>query len=659
MATYPRTAKLVCIAALLAVTGFEALAQAQQPSQMEREAPAVPLIVRRISTRAAASIEGERPQDLVTVNADLLRDVRALISSTTIDGVPTSKLRIEFNAFDSGELGAGANEVGLVEHVSNPAPDTTVARGPLVDEPEGEFSMTIHQGLVVARVHTNDRSYVIRPASKEEGDESAYVVEEELDENEDGEDTPVPALAPGASPSAPKAEAGLQAMAAEDGSRIDVLIAYTPKTRDYWGSVAKIQLAARDAETNMNTALARSLPSLSPPVRIRVVAIEEVPNGVTSVIGSMKNSASLTNLRKLHKADLVLVFHHANLSYAGKAFIYCGDPDYGRKNAFGVVKYTSLWRYMTPVHELGHLLGAAHNPANTRGTCWQSDMRGHHFDARNSQGVTKHYGTMMSYPGIRIRYFSNPNVSYLGVPTGLATRNNAKAIRESRKIVANYFVNDDAPVETGEGPIINIIRPQDAASLPAQSKVLIEARIADADNVATAELFWERTSNFLKCPGSASDWSCQRNGDLYTWSLDVGRPGQRSYYLRATDAAGNRSTSPTRTISIVDQSTSGPLIRILRPANNAALLANSTISVSARVADGDGVTKVELFWERTMKYLPCPGTNNTDWKCSKTGDEYVWSLDVSTGTRTFHIRAADSAGNVTTTEARTIRLRSR
>lgn len=42
---------------------------------------------------------------------------------------------------------------------------------------------------------------------------------------------------------------------------------------------------------------------------------------------------------------------------------------------------------------------------------------------------------MMSYPcdnSYRANYFSNPDVSYLGEPTGTATENNARVIEEHK-----------------------------------------------------------------------------------------------------------------------------------------------------------------------------------------------------------------------------------
>src|SRR5262249_14223430 len=57
---------------------------------------------------------------------------------------------------------------------------------------------------------------------------------------------------------------------------------------------------------------------------------------------------------------------------------------------------------------------------------------GWRFDA---SGTT--YRTVMAYqPGWRIPYFSNPNVSYLGVPTGTSTANNALTLTNSKATIA-------------------------------------------------------------------------------------------------------------------------------------------------------------------------------------------------------------------------------
>jgi hypothetical protein len=103
--------------------------------------------------------------------------------------------------------------------------------------------------------------------------------------------------------------------------------------------------------------------------------------------------------------------------------------------------------------------------------------------------------------------------------------------------------------------------------------------------------------------------------------------------------------------------TAGPAVKFLRPPTDAAdLPANTRIEIVAEVTDPAGVSTVELIWDFTQKSLRCPGGNNVDWSCSKSGDNYTWKLDVGTGDRTYRIRATNSRGGVTVTPTRLIRL---
>jgi len=86
-------------------------------------------------------------------------------------------------------------------------------------------------------------------------------------------------------------------------------------------------------------------------------------------------------------------------------------------------------------HEIGHTLGCDHNLAASQ--CGiVSYAYGQWF--YGDSGTL--WGTMMSYTGSRVLFFSNPNVLWDGQPTGLAgTRDNARRIRETKATVAAFF----------------------------------------------------------------------------------------------------------------------------------------------------------------------------------------------------------------------------
>ena len=104
----------------------------------------------------------------------------------------------------------------------------------------------------------------------------------------------------------------------------------------------------------------------------------------------------------------------------------------------------------TFVHEAGHALGAHHDRYTTiEGWTGLTDGSLSSIDDREGYNYGyclpgNEYATVMSYSHNcprnadgdwidRIMYYSNPDVSYKGVPTGNSQNNNARAIQEKRE----------------------------------------------------------------------------------------------------------------------------------------------------------------------------------------------------------------------------------
>jgi hypothetical protein len=70
-------------------------------------------------------------------------------------------------------------------------------------------------------------------------------------------------------------------------------------------------------------------------------------------------------------------------------------------------------------HEVGHNEGLHHDPANATGTPAYPYAYGY-------QDPGGAFRTVLSYGGAqRVPFFSSPNVSYNGLPTGTSNQNNA------------------------------------------------------------------------------------------------------------------------------------------------------------------------------------------------------------------------------------------
>jgi hypothetical protein len=238
----------------------------------------------------------------------------------------------------------------------------------------------------------------------------------------------------------------------DNGSVIDVLVAYTAQARDESGGQAAIEALINQRFSDMNTAnLASAAPFEWRLVGTMVVDYPESGNiGVD--LGALRTPGDglldeVHAARDLYQADLVaLLIAQGNNNACGMAFLMTELSADFAGYGFGVTALDypgdAFCGTLTLSHELGHNLGNAHDRAHYTGDVLFPYSYGY-------QSPHETFRDIMSYdcPGgcPRVNLWANPDVWYLGEPTGVdyeADPDHAadlvRSMNEARLTVANF-----------------------------------------------------------------------------------------------------------------------------------------------------------------------------------------------------------------------------
>lgn len=220
---------------------------------------------------------------------------------------------------------------------------------------------------------------------------------------------------------------------------VDILVVYTPAVAAANGGAAGVAALSQAAVATANLSYSHSGIGLT----LRLVNAAQVNyTGAGNLTTDLTRLQSTTDgfltevhtLRDQYKADVVCLLVSNGGSYAGLGYLWtpgagAGFASYG----FSVVVDAYADSNLTLAHEVGHNMGCGHAAGDGGGGAYAYSY-GHKFTASGTA-----YRTVMAYaPGARITYFSNPNVSYLGVPTGTAGANNALTLENSKATIAQF-----------------------------------------------------------------------------------------------------------------------------------------------------------------------------------------------------------------------------
>lgn len=240
-----------------------------------------------------------------------------------------------------------------------------------------------------------------------------------------------------------------------DIAEIDIMVVYTPAAENYaianHGGMSNV-IASMMAtnQTVFNNSLAGVNINL---VYSQLINYTETGNSQTDLIRLQNREDGFMD--EVHQwrvdssADLVALIT-TNQDVGGLAYLLNnieGSPNYG----FNLLTIPSIvYGPYTAVHEIGHNMGCGHHKLqNTQpgpgvfdysaGWRWTSTNNGKYCSVMTySNGSYFPDGITHS----RVPYFSDPNINYIGTPTGHTVNgDNARTIRETKHVIAAYSEN--------------------------------------------------------------------------------------------------------------------------------------------------------------------------------------------------------------------------
>jgi hypothetical protein len=337
-------------------------------------------------------------------------------------------------------------------------PKGLVWHGQIADEPTSSVNFSVVNQTVVGSILTgNGQSFRLR-----RGPGGLHILEEvDLRQLPDEED---PTPAPGRRSGNDK-DTGKATCTTDRGDTIDVMVSYTAAARNGAGGKDAMEADIRLAVDLTNKAYSNSgIGQRLRLVHFVEVAYKETGNSTTDRDRlQRKGDGHLDEvhpLRDRYGADIVaLIVERLDGGSCGKAFIMNPVGNAFEDHAFGLIRRdcaTTAGQYSFP-HELGHIMGARHN--------WEQDHtnnspfaynHGHVHPTPTSPSV-RPWRTIMAYDTgcastrrcPRVLHFSNPDVSFGGDPTGVATgenqQDNRQALNNTASTVANFRCSADRP----------------------------------------------------------------------------------------------------------------------------------------------------------------------------------------------------------------------
>jgi hypothetical protein len=423
-------AKVVKLTLLQAILGASAVL-AQETGRVDelakRRSPSLFVPINGWQSKAAKANSAVSRSRATKINWHLLTQLN-----------PDGKSTLQFNLFEDVAYAA------VFERKETRSPTRYTWFGRLAGIEHGEFILVVEQDVLVASIRApGQKVFQIRFLG-----EGLHVIEE-IDESRilrcgNGFAQRIEIQ--------PEGET-IAGSIADDGSVIDVLFVYTSLARQDRGGEAAIGALIQMAIDESNLAYQNSQIN----TRIRLAGLAETKydeNGTFADHLELIKSDTDTVMNEVHAmrdavgADLVCLWvadTGGSMCGKGKAKIMTVLDHSFEDKAFSVVTAGCALNWLT-THELGHNMGCGHERQNPSAPHLYSYSNGWWWTVNNvNNGKDTLHTVMANAPGIRVGYFSNPDVKYdgNGPPTGVQVgqpdeAHNARTINESASTVANF-----------------------------------------------------------------------------------------------------------------------------------------------------------------------------------------------------------------------------
>lgn len=495
-----------------------------------------------------------------------------------------------------------------------------VWRGRLQSDGAGNVTLTFHEGFLFGHIQNGSDMYIIRPQGGrtvvEMLDTDSFAPEWGHDAATHGHEMVPPASG---GDTIQESAAGAENAVAADGTvQIVLMSVYTPQARDAAGGTAQIQALIQAAVDQANTAFINS----NMTARYFLAHTEEVSHNdsgdIISDLNWVTSNAAVASLRNTYAADMVSLIVANGGPYCGVGWVQRNPGPGFAGYAFQATDVDCLSN-QTLAHEHGHNLGFEHDPPNAGIT-----PSGASYPWSFGHYVNGAFRTIMSYDACtvscpRILNFSNPDVLYNGVPTGiLDQRDNARTGDLTAPIVANFRaggpVTNNLPVFTSDP----IVKPGVLQGQIYSSSLSGDASDQDGDPLTFAKVGGPA---WLSVDASGGLSGMPGAGDVglssFTVSVSDGRGGTVSATLQINVASSlgdptnlTATAVASRQIDLTwsDNSSGETGLRIYRSGNGVRFSKIATVGAGVTSYSNTGLRTGRTYYYRVRAYF---GKTNT------------------------------------------------